>query len=153
MDAFQTTPNLDIELQTDEGLWNVEIDNQQMPQVFHNIIMNAVEAMPGGGKIEIHVTNCLLKEGDQPSLPEGSYVVVVVKDHGNGIAPEHLPKVFDPYFTTKDTVTQKGLGLGLALCFSIVKRHKGAIQVKSKVGVGSEFYIYLPARLSSISSS
>jgi len=119
----------------------VEVDEGQMNQVFNNLIINAVHAMPNGGSIRFAVANCFLSENEVPTLPGGAYVKVSVEDSGTGITPELIPKVFDPYFTTK----QKGSGLGLSSVYSIVKRHDGHITVESKPGRGTAFHIYLPA--------
>ncbi len=124
-----------------DDLWLVDADEGQISQVLHNLIINADHAMPEGGTIEIHCENVVL--GSQSGLPvrSGDYVKIVVKDHGVGITKEHLPKVFDPYFTTK----QKGSGLGLATSYSIINKHGGHIVVDSQLGVGTTFSIYLPA--------
>ena len=122
-------------------LWPVEADAGQLNQVISNMIINADQAMPGGGTISIGSENVVLGPADVPSLREGKYVIVSIKDHGIGILPEHLSRVFDPYFTTK----QRGSGLGLATSYSIVKKHQGTITVESEPGEGSTFRIYLPA--------
>jgi PAS domain S-box-containing protein len=124
-----------------EGVWNVAVDPGQMSQVFNNLIINAVHAMPQGGSIRFEVSNVVLAENDVPPLPEGRYVRISVKDSGVGIPKEHLAHIFDPYFTTK----KKGSGLGLASVFSIVKRHDGHIAVESQEARGTHFHIYLPA--------
>jgi PAS domain S-box-containing protein len=122
-------------------LWTVEVDPGQISQVVHNIVMNASEAMPEGGIVSVQTENVLLN-GDSPlALPSGKYVRTTIKDNGIGIRPEHLPRIFDPYFSTK----QRGSGLGLATAYSIVMKHSGTITVQSQLGVGSQFDIYLPA--------
>jgi signal transduction histidine kinase len=78
-------------------------------------------------------------------LSAGEYVQVSIADQGTGIAQDVLPKIFDPYFSTKQRGAQKGMGLGLTICHSIVQKHQGAITVESTVGVGTTFHIYLPA--------
>ncbi|MDX9701598.1 MAG: ATP-binding protein [Candidatus Auribacterota bacterium] len=123
-----------------EDLWNVEIDKGQISQVINNLIINADHAMPEGGTITVICENVLLKTAQIENLPGGKYVKITVRDHGVGINPENHKKIFDPYFTTKE----KGSGLGLSMCYSIVQKHKGYINVKSEPGVGSEFFIYLP---------
>ncbi len=123
-------------------LWNVNIDEGQMSQVVHNLVINAQQAMPDGGVVRIDGENVTIGAGSHElPLREGRYVKVSIQDQGTGIQPEHLAKIFDPYFTTKQT----GSGLGLATSFSIVKNHEGHILAHSKVGVGTTLSIYLPA--------
>jgi len=126
-----------------KDLWHCNVDQGQISQVINNLVINADQAMPKGGTITVRAANVNIgkEEARRLSLPEGPYVKLTVKDQGTGIPEEHLPKIFDPYFTTK----KKGSGLGLATCYSIIKRHDGRIEVKSKVGAGSIFNIYLPA--------
>ena len=127
------------------GLWHAEIDAGQVSQVIHNLVINAQQAMPTGGSIEISAENIALSEtqslGRELPLKSGNYVRVSVADHGTGIPRDHLEKVFDPFFTTK----QKGNGMGLATSFSIARQHGGHISVESELGSGSTFYLYLPA--------
>lgn len=124
-----------------EGLWPVKVDEAQLRQVISNLITNADQAMPGGGLVRISSENVLLsREGFLP-LKEGRYVKLTIRDFGTGILEKHLPRVFDPYFTTR----KEGSGLGLASSFFIVKIHGGHITVESEYGMGSTFHIYLPA--------
>jgi CheY-like chemotaxis protein len=97
--------------------------------------------MPAGGSIQVTFENLELGASDVAPLEKGKYVKISIADHGIGIAKEHLAKVFDPYFTTK----QRGSGLGLATSHSIIKKHNGQITVASELGKGSTFCIYLPA--------
>ena len=125
-----------------EDLWTVTIDEGQMSQVVNNLAINAQQAMPYGGKIVIQGTNLPDGSPEIPSpLPPGHYVRIVFTDDGIGIPNEHLPNIFDPYFTTK----QKSDGLGLASTYSIIKNHNGYISVTSDVGIGTTFFFYLPA--------
>jgi len=124
-----------------DDLWPVELDEGQMSQVISNLVINAVQAMPEGGTIQVRAKNVTVDEEQMPALKAGRYVQVTVEDQGIGISEEHLPKIFDPYFTTK----QKGSGLGLAICYTIVKNHNGTITVDSELGEGATFNIYLPA--------
>lgn len=123
-----------------EDLALVDIDEGQIMQVIHNLVINADHAMPDGGVISIDCTNIQIWTGSLLPLPEGAYVVISVQDHGIGIAREHLSKVFDPYFTTK----QKGSGLGLATTYSVIKKHGGHVTVHSHPGEGTAFHVYLP---------
>lgn len=128
-----------------KDLWSVEIDEGQIHQVVNNLIINAKQAMPEGGEIWIKAENVMVE--DKPNLPlaEGYYVKISIRDQGVGIPEEYLQKIFDPYFTTKED----GNGLGLATTHAIIKKHAGYITVESVVGVGSTFYLYLPAVKSS----
>ncbi|MEO0084622.1 MAG: ATP-binding protein [candidate division WOR-3 bacterium] len=124
-----------------DSIWPVEADEGQLLQVFNNLLINANQAMPEGGTIKISVENIQLDGDNGLQLPEGTYVKITIEDQGIGISEENLPKIFDPFFTTKP----RGTGLGLTTAYSIIKRHNGAIQVNSKLGVGTTFHIYLPA--------
>jgi PAS domain S-box-containing protein len=121
-------------------VWNVNIDAGQISQVFNNLTINAVQAMPGGGKVVYVADNVILGENEVTPLSPGRYVRVMVRDTGSGIAAEHLPRIFEPYFTTKES----GSGLGLASVYSIVKNHDGHITVASSEK-GTTFFIYFPA--------
>jgi PAS domain S-box-containing protein len=124
-----------------DDLWLVDVDEGQISQVIHNLVINADHAMPEGGIITIRCENSIVRRQSGLPLRPGDYVKIVVQDHGVGIIKEHLPKVFDPYFTTK----QKGSGLGLATSYSIIQKHGGHIAVESELGIGTVFSIYLPA--------
>jgi len=124
-----------------DTLWAVEVDEGQISQVFHNLIINANHAMPKGGTIQVRFENVAIDMNTDLPLRAGNYVKISVEDEGIGIPEEHLQKIFDPYFTTK----QKGSGLGLATAYSVIKRHDGCIAVESGSGIGTIFYIYLPA--------
>ncbi|MEQ2005789.1 MAG: CHASE domain-containing protein [Limisphaerales bacterium] len=133
--------NVRCEFQTAPDLWPVEVDQGQFSQVIQNLVINSVQAMPNGGVVRVSADNVTLDADSPLGLQPGRFCRITVKDHGTGIKPEHLGKVFDPYFTTKE----KGTGLGLATSYSIVKKHDGIIAVDSTPGVGSEFHVYLPA--------
>lgn len=128
-----------------EELRPVEADPRQIRQVFEHLLTNAKEALADGGTIKIHLEN--YEVGDRQGLPLGAgpYVRVTVEDDGKGIPEENLPRIFDPYFSTKDTYSQKGLGLGLSICHAILKRHRGHISVESTWGIGTRVSVYLPA--------
>jgi len=133
--------NVKCDINISTTLQWVDADKGQLNQVFSNLVINAVQAMPEGGVIKVYIENTNIVERDLLPLQKGRYVKVTVKDHGIGVPKEHLQKIFDPYFTTK----QKGNGLGLATTFSIIKKHDGHITVESEIGVGTTFRIYLPA--------
>ncbi len=125
----------------DRDLWPVEVDEGQISQVIQNLVINAQQAMPDGGYIEIYARNVEIGEHDKLPLRPGKYVELQFKDHGHGIPEKYLSRIFDPYFTTK----QQGSGLGLATTYSIIKKHNGYITVESRVNQGTTFTIYLPA--------
>jgi PAS domain S-box-containing protein len=126
-------------------LFPVEIDEEQMKQVIRNMVMNAKEAMPSGGTIVISCENANIIPQDKLPLIKENYVRISIRDEGVGIPEENISKIFDPYFTTKEMGPQKGVGLGLAICYSIVRKHNGYILVDSVSGKGTAFQIYLPA--------
>jgi PAS domain S-box-containing protein len=125
-------------------LLNADVDEGQISQVIHNLVLNACQAMPERGTIRIEARNHSEKDGDDPALPPGDYILISVIDRGTGMDERIIPNIFDPFFTTKD----KGTGLGLAVTYSIVKKHAGHITVKSRPGEGSTFDVYLPATAS-----
>jgi PAS domain S-box-containing protein len=126
-----------------EGLWACDYDKNQIGQVIDNIVINAQQAMPSGGAIDIRAANVTLGDGERPPLRPGNYVKISIVDTGIGMPSDMLPRIFDPFYTTKP----KGHGLGLATSHSIVTRHHGTIEVESEMGKGSTFHVYLPASL------
>jgi len=122
-------------------LLSAEVDEGQIGQIINNLVLNAAHAMPEGGIIEICADNVTLTADNEFSLTAGPYLRTSIRDHGVGISPDHLHKVFDPYFTTK----HKGSGLGLTVVFSIIDKHNGRVTVESNLGHGTTFTIYLPA--------
>ncbi|MGE5421811.1 MAG: PAS domain S-box protein [Ignavibacteriales bacterium] len=119
----------------------VNIDKGQISQVINNLIINADQAMPEGGVINVKAEKLKMKRNSSLPLKAGDYVEITIIDQGIGIPGKYLDKIFDPYFTTK----QKGHGLGLATCYSIMKKHEGDIQVESQPGIGTTIRLYLPA--------
>ena len=130
-----------------EDLWPAEFDAGQMSQVINNIVINANQAMPEGGTIQVTADNLKIKIRHNLPVKPGRYITISIMDQGGGIADKHLSKIFDPYFTTK----QKGNGLGLAMAYSIIKKHEGHITVESQLGVSTTFHIYLPASEKTVS--
>jgi signal transduction histidine kinase len=126
-------------IEKDDGLWPVDADKGQISQVINNLIINANQAMPEGGEIRIRMSNLHVRHAEISALKFGDYICIEVRDEGNGISPQNLKKIFDPYFTTK----KKGNGLGLASSYSIITSHKGTITVDSSIGQGSIFRVYL----------
>jgi signal transduction histidine kinase/ActR/RegA family two-component response regulator len=137
--------NVRCEFSLAEDLWPAKVDAGQIGQVFRNVALNAREAMPQGGVVLVRAENVVLGSHEQLSLPPGEYVRVSIADQGIGVAKDVLPKIFDPYFSTKQGGKQRGMGLGLTICHAIVQKHEGAIVVESTVGVGTTFHIYLPS--------
>ena len=124
-----------------DDLWLVEVDEGQMSPVISNLTINADQAMPDGGVIKVRAENVNLDEKYGLPLRPGAYVNISIEDQGVGIPKEHLQRIFNPYFTTKE----KSSGLGLSTSYSIIKNHHGHIVVESQVEVGSTFHIYIPA--------
>jgi PAS domain S-box-containing protein len=129
------------EIDLPDDLWEVEVDEGQMVQVFNNIFLNAEQAMPDGGTILVKAENLIAGDGLGLPLQTGPYVKVSIEDQGPGIAPENLPRIFDPFFTTRSNAS----GLGLASSYSIIKRHGGYITAESQAGRGAAFRVFLPA--------
>ena len=131
-----------------EDLWAVDVDEGQISQVIHNLVINADQAMPQGGILKMRAENVRIDSKKAIPLPEGKYVAIAIIDQGVGIPKEYVAKIFDPFFTTK----QKGSGLGLASSYSIISNHGGHITVESIPGSGSTFTFYLPASEKKIES-
>ena len=127
-----------------DGLPRVKLDKSMIQQVISHLVTNAREAMPEGGVLHVSVSTANLPAVNTFGLPQGNYLQVAFTDTGPGITPDHLPKIFDPYFSTKEKGCQKGSGLGLSLCYSIIKSHNGHIQAESRPGVGTSIRFYLP---------
>jgi PAS domain S-box-containing protein len=126
----------------DQNLWAVEADEGQIAQVIQNIVLNASEAMPDNGQVDIIAENIEIARDTNRLLPDGGkYIRIMIRDTGVGILEKHLAKIFDPYFTTK----QKGSGLGLATSYSIIRNHGGMIDVISRPDSGTTFFLYFPA--------
>jgi PAS domain S-box-containing protein len=138
--------NIHAEFDLPADLHAVAIDEGQMKQVVNNLAINAKEAMSHGGSFTVRGKNIRISPQDSSPLQAGNYLKISFRDTGVGIPSENLAKVFDPYFSTKDTYSQKGLGLGLAVCYSVIKKHDGLITVESEVGKGTTYYIFLPSK-------
>lgn len=139
---FATTgSNVECEFSISEGMWPVEVDEGQIAQVFANIVINAQQSMPDGGRIIIAASNVSVESDGAALVPQGRYVSVSITDTGCGISPEDMPRIFDPFFSCKE----KGKGLGLATAYSIIKKHFGVVSVESEKGRGTTFTVMLPA--------
>jgi PAS domain S-box-containing protein len=142
------SPKVDVVLNMPDHIWGVEVDEHQIRYAFTHLMTNAVEAMPGGGKIHVTIRN-IVASSDSPlpahPISPGNYLHLMIKDQGQGISSEHLPRIFDPYYTTKELGPKKGMGLGLTTVYSIVHKHDGFIFIESEVNQGTTVDIYLPA--------
>lgn len=137
--------NILCECNFPNDIYPVKIDKTQIKQVIKNIVINAKESMPEGGNLKIDAKNVTITEKDNLPLRKGNYIKLSIEDSGKGIPVKIQSKIFDPYFTTKEMGSEKGRGLGLSICYSIIKQHNGLILFDSKTGVGTTFYIYLQA--------
>ncbi len=133
--------NVTCSLNFAENLYLGFLDKYQIGQVIDNLIINARQAMPEGGSIFVTAENCQIQAGKHPLLNPGDYVKIEIADNGPGMPEEIRRKIFDPFFTTKEL----GHGLGLAVCYSIMRQHDGSIEVFSKQGEGSIFVLHIPA--------
>lgn len=133
--------NVRCDFDFSSGLWPGHVDRGQISQVVHNVVINAMHAMPTGGVVRIALRNEKISTSSGGTLPAGRYLHLSIQDSGTGISPQHLARIFDPYFTTK----QQGSGLGLATVYSIIRKHGGNIDVESELGRGTTFHIRLPA--------
>ena len=130
--------------QVPDDLWSIEVEKSQIVQAIHNIVMNAREAMPRGGKIKIGAENITIQH-DEVSLPKGRYFKLFFEDHGCGIKKALLDRIFEPYYSTKNCTIQEVSGLGLSISQSIISKHGGTVTVESKFGRGTTLFVYLPA--------
>ena len=136
--------NVELVMLLSPDLDMVSADPNQIEQVLMNLVVNARDAMPTGGKLIIKTTNLIVNQvqADRWNGPPGKYVLLTVNDNGAGMSEEVRPKVFDPFFTTKEI--GKGTGLGLSICYGIVKQNGGHIECDSEIGKGTTFKIFLP---------
>jgi CheY-like chemotaxis protein len=138
--VFQRS-NVRGDLTISDDLWPVDLDRGQMHEVFVNVLLNAVEAMPAGGIVQVRAENITMDSPYPLPLQPGRYIKITIRDQGCGIPAEHLPKIFHPYFTTKEGNS----GLGLPTAYAIVGKHDGWMTIDSTVQVGTTVSIYLPA--------
>ena len=138
-------PDVALRVTLGDALWYVRADGPQLEQVLVNVVVNARDAMPRGGRLTIRTGNRTLAEGaivlPRP-MPAGEYVEIVVSDTGTGMDEETLAHVFEPFYTTKPV--GQGTGLGLAMCYGIVRQHHGVIWIESSPGRGTTLFILLP---------
>jgi len=129
------------EMKIAENLAPINVDKERISQVINNLVINAVQAMPNGGNLKVKAENVDITTESIKPLKKGRYVKLSIQDEGIGIPEEYRNKIFDPFFTTK----KNGSGLGLPICYSIIKKHGGWITFESQVGRGTTFFVYLPA--------
>jgi len=122
----------------------VKADPTRIRQVVMNLVVNARDAMPGGGELRVTSHRVRIQSDEKSPVPPGEWVCLGISDSGTGIPPEVIPRIFEPFFTTKPK--GEGTGLGLAQVYGIVKQHGGHIEVQTEVGQGTTFWIYLPAQ-------
>ncbi|MDA3955644.1 ATP-binding protein [Oceanispirochaeta sp.] len=136
---------IDLRFDAQEDIWKINMDTSQLDQILINLAVNARDAMPEGGRLEISTSNVVLdgssREQNKDYLP-GQYVLLSFNDHGTGMDETTLSHIFEPFFTTKEQ--GKGTGLGLATIYGIMKQNDGMIDVQSEQGQGSTFNLYLP---------
>lgn len=139
--------DIELEWRCAPDLPLVEADPVMLEQVVINLVVNARDSMPKGGRLRIAMETVKVDQAYTAAHPEacvGEYVALSVTDTGTGIAPEHLPRIFEPFFSTKQA--SKGTGLGLATVYGIVKQHHGWVEVTTQTGVGSTFRVFLPSK-------
>lgn len=124
-----------------DNTWHCRVDASQIAQVVSSIVLNARQAMPAGGTLSIAIENVRLDQRQHHALVSGPYVLITIRDTGIGISPEHLPRIFDPFFSTKP----RSSGLGLSSSYAIISKHGGHIDIFSEQGIGTTVYLYLPA--------
>lgn len=135
-------PDIEWRIAIPDDLRPVEMDAKQIRQVIDDIVHNALEAMPEGGSVAIDAEEAAVDAKNILKLREGRYIRITIRDSGSGIRKEYLPRIFDPYFTTKKAGERRGLGL--SMCQSLLRHHKGGIAVESEWGKGAAFHLYLP---------
>jgi PAS domain S-box-containing protein len=145
MSVGLTGSTIDGQCELADDLWLAELDEGQISQVIRNLILNAREAVPANGIIRLRAENAVIQAGSAEGCPAGNYLRITLTDNGTGIAPEILPKIFDPYFSTKQRGSQKGMGLGLTICRMVIGKHGGSVTVDRRSEGGTRVVCYLPA--------
>ncbi len=150
--AQETFPkNIDIQLTRPDEIWSLEVDPTQLHQVLMNLVVNARDAMPFGGRLTLSIENVEVDDvfaGMRPRLLPGPYLRITVEDTGVGIPDELKEKIFEPFFTTKER--GQGTGLGLSTCFTLIAGLGGHIELKTQLGKGTSVQLYLPAQPSAV---
>jgi PAS domain S-box-containing protein len=138
---FPVGPDVRINASVPEDLRPVDVDVSQIHLAITQLLTNAVEAMPGGGTVEVRAMMLHVDEGLHLALPAGKYVKISIEDHGGGIPESDLDRIFEPYYSKR----KAGRGLGLATVYSVMERHQGCVTVETREGVGSVFHLFIPA--------
>jgi signal transduction histidine kinase len=139
--------NLRARVEIEDHLGKAEIDVGQIEQVINALLLNAREAMPNGGVVYVSAENFRITENDLLPLAPGRYIKIAISDAGEGVPLDLATKIFDPYFTTKPSSS----GLGLSICYSIIKKHGGFLHLETNGPTGATFSFYLPmARAKSV---
>ncbi|MGE5170910.1 MAG: ATP-binding protein [Rudaea sp.] len=133
---------IDVDVRSADGLWPTSADRNQLETALLNLVVNARDAMPGGGSVTIETRNVEIGAGDADEIPAGAYVMLSVADTGCGIGADILPRVFEPFFTTKDA--GRGSGLGLSMVYGFVSQSGGHVRIASREAAGTRVCIYLP---------
>ncbi len=144
VESAKGNPSIVIKYINESPAADLMMDGRQIRQIIINLIENAKDAMPDGGNIDIITSSIYIEQNNRFELTPGTYLMVSLKDNGPGIPAEIIDKIFDPYFSTKEMGPNKGQGLGLAICHSIITQHKGKITVNSIPGKGTVFTLYIP---------
>ncbi|MGE5343814.1 MAG: ATP-binding protein [Candidatus Omnitrophota bacterium] len=134
-----------FDFQKKNNIWPMLGDETQLHQLISSIIHNSAESMPNGGTVTIETQNVTLPSDNRLELEEGNYILISIHDSGTGIPRENMEKIFDPFFSTKDPLKENGIGLGLSICLSIIKKHRGHIAIDSAVGKGTTVSLHIPA--------
>ena len=148
------TPEVDVKYYMDENLWLTKANIGGCKDAILNLILNARDAMPTGGCLTVETSNIILNESNTSVLPrilDGEYIQIMVRDTGNGMTPDVVKHIFEPFYTTKEV--GKGTGLGLSMVYGFVNRYGGDILVESEKGKGTTFRIYLPRSIEKSSSA
>jgi signal transduction histidine kinase len=142
LDAAARKNRVTLALVQNGDAFMIAIDQAQMQQVLTNLVMNGIQAMPNGGRLELGISVERARRPADESSEEKNYLAIRVRDEGVGISEENMKRIFEPFFTTKEV--GKGTGLGLSIAHGIVEEHGGCIEVESELGKGSCFTVYLP---------
>jgi len=143
--SFKKINKIKFKIYIPDDLWPVKCDRERIGIAFSNIITNGIESIDGNGVIRIECMNKTQSDISESNLKYAHYIIIKIIDNGKGIPAKNIERIFDPYFSTKENVTQKGMGLGLTIANRLVLNHNGLLRVESKPGKETVFSIFLPA--------